>query len=814
MNDAKNVDGIVAKMVIKAGKALSDVGISGLWGHVLQICTALFTRLGRRAPSLSSSLLKQIIEFRDDPKYGDVFPFKAELETCLASAVWAIGIDGFAQIISLNIESSADSKTAGPKRPYLLSTFFKALTELPPLMPCDSYLFHVNSEGRAFGDQSLAFFVDTIHPLATRLLKKSADLLQQGRALESKLYETIGVQCWRLFPLIIGDGNASGRVCFDFVAQFPKAAPLLGAVLTGGDEMVYLKQVENEVRSCVCRGLEVAAGAVINLSLLQVTENDDSFNTQQRIFHQLSTQYQTFGSACKSTMELFATRFLSAVCNLYISPDISALNGGKSAKGQALQISHERHVQGFEGPIKRFLELAGSNNVCEFFMTMMKSVLQRDYTALDNIGTLSLYASFDLLLLFLPYLGPLGLESAFDESCIGVLYQVLLGQIDSQDASLQKKTYKCLHQLFESYLPIDQIDSSAFVEALLKDDTVGNITSGSAKNRVRLLQAFVEKSNDSAILHHFVPLCLPEIMLATKEASEKTRDCAYSCIISFARKMLSLSEHTDTVQAEGSPVLSLKEFFIMVTAGLGGSTAHMQSAAIASLGRLLFEFSDDLDLDLVSELIKTVLITMSFKNREVTKAALGFIKVAIVCLSLPQLSNHLEIIITTILTHTREHKSHFKSKVRHIFERLIRRFSYEQIDAYFPEKDKKLIANIKKRRDAMKKKQAAAKLAPSISETAPVPLDKKPKLFEEAFHDSGSELGSDDEDDYIPEQFKDEAAPKLRKVSSFFKCLILFVRGNLKLLSEKVVKLLIFLIEMLFLKLVTPIQKSNPDLEN
>lgn len=113
----------------------------------------------------------------------------------------------------------------------------------------------------------------------------------------------------------------------------------------------------------------------------------------------------------------------------------------------------------------------------------------------------------------------------------------------------------------------------------------------------------------------------------------------------------------------------------------------------------------------------------------------------------------------TILNHSRDHKSHFKSKVRHIFERLIRKFSFEKLDAHFPEEDKKLILNIKKRRDALKKKSVARR---EESHDSSHGEKKKGKDFEEAFHDSGSELGTDDEGDegYIPEQYQNESAPK------------------------------------------------------
>lgn len=51
-------------------------------------------------------------------------------------------------------------------------------------------------------------------------------------------------------------------------------------------------------------------------------------------------------------------------------------------------------------------------------------------------------------------------------------------------------------------------------------------------------------------------------------------------------------------------------------------------------------------------------------------------------------------------------KAHFKSKIRHIMERLVRKFSYLEIEEYIPEADQKLIINIKKRKERSKKRKA------------------------------------------------------------------------------------------------------------
>ena len=61
------------------------------------------------------------------------------------------------------------------------------------------------------------------------------------------------------------------------------------------------------------------------------------------------------------------------------------------------------------------------------------------------------------------------------------------------------------------------------------------------------------------------------------------------------------------------------------------------------------------------------------------------------------------------MVHSRSHKSHFKLKVRHIIERLIRKFGFDAVEELIPEADRKLIANIKKRKQRSKRKKTTEK---------------------------------------------------------------------------------------------------------
>ena len=56
-----------------------------------------------------------------------------------------------------------------------------------------------------------------------------------------------------------------------------------------------------------------------------------------------------------------------------------------------------------------------------------------------------------------------------------------------------------------------------------------------------------------------------------------------------------------------------------------------------------------------------------------------------------------------------DHKNHFKQKTVHIFERMIRKFGYDEIYRFAGEGDeKKVLVGIKRKKDRAKKKKAAS----------------------------------------------------------------------------------------------------------
>lgn len=91
-----------------------------------------------------------------------------------------------------------------------------------------------------------------------------------------------------------------------------------------------------------------------------------------------------------------------------------------------------------------------------------------------------------------------------------------------------------------------------------------------------------------------------------------------------------------------------------------------------------------------------------------------------------------------------DHKNHFKSKTIHIFERLIRRFGFDEVYANAGEKveEKKVLIGIRKRKERAKKKRAGK----GDEEEG----DKRQSMgnaFDDILYNSDSDLSSDEDED-------------------------------------------------------------------
>jgi ribosomal RNA-processing protein 12 len=112
---------------------------------------------------------------------------------------------------------------------------------------------------------------------------------------------------------------------------------------------------------------------------------------------------------------------------------------------------------------------------------------------------------------------------------------------------------------------------------------------------------------------------------------------------------------------------------------------------------------DDISKELTDDLLATMEVFLTSKSREITRSAIGFMKVAVLSLPKEIMEQRLEKLIPNLMVWSHESKGHFRVKVKNLLERMIRKFGYDTILRYTPEEDHKLLINIRKMRERKKR---------------------------------------------------------------------------------------------------------------
>ncbi|OZJ02702.1 hypothetical protein BZG36_03856 [Bifiguratus adelaidae] len=691
------------KSMIKLAEDGLSIHYQDAWAEVLVVIQALFKRLRRSGANLMKGVLSAVGELRLSP--DDLI--KPSLDATLGAAITHAGPAAVLAVLPLNLETPTNTKSIG--RAFMLPLLKEHI---------------MNTE--------MAYFSQELMPLADRLLQKSHEFSDAGRAIESKIYDTLFQQIWSLVP----------GFC-DLPTDLPQAFTM--PVAEKFSKVLYSHP---DLRPAICQGL----GQLIvkNNQLAKSDAEEDHL----RQAYGLTKQN---GQKNIELMRSFAANYLAVFFNIYSQTVPMYRSYLSDVITTFLSITSEQDIR------TTYAKVSG----------LLKDALEQpsNYSAANDpsVPPPMSHTMLDLAISMAPFLDHVSAQS---------LYQTATSLLAREDEpQIQKKAYKVLNQMATCTMGkhVLQENIEDLQSKLLESTTA--VTPSSRKDRLQILIYTVDLLPTSDL--HLIPSILSEAVLCTKEVNERSRDLAYELLVDMGRKMAAGGTVVNS-KVEGMEegvqdvTATIGEYFLMVTAGLAGSTPHMISASVASLSRLLFEFKDSLAPNLVSDLLSTMHHFVISSNREIVKSSLGFVKVAIVSLEPALLQNHLGDIVKGILTWSHEHKSHFKAKVRHIFERLIRRFGYEEIDKYVPEDDKKLLINIRKRRErAKRKKQGAMEVEDEdMEEDEPQakPASQYNNAYEDALYGSESELESDTEE-AMPVRNGANKAPKSKKeaVQSFIR---------------------------------------------
>lgn len=582
-----------------------------------------------------------------DLRSSNSFAGKKEADEVLGKAIRAMGPEAVLGALPLNLLKPSKEH---PGRAWLL-----------PLLR--DYTANTN----------LAHFRSEFVPLSEMMFQKVLDHKGGEKTMEIKIFETVVHQIWSILP----------GYC-DLPLDLPGAFDQTFAEL-----LANLLYQQVDLRLDVCKALKALVES--NQAIATIEEEDDLILQSRVTKEEARKNLEYLGN--------FAGNFLAVLFNVY---------------GQTLPNSRGSILQ----TINAYLSITPSAELMETFdrvCKMLASSLQEEAAKTDKEVKKggekmpsTTHTLMDLVITMSIYLPRESFVALFEIASLVIL--------KDDDSQLQKKAYKLIPRLAESESGQVALQERQAELQILLLSSAEKCSAPARRERLAAITSLVPFiPNDSL---HFIPAILSEVVIGCKEQNERARSTAFELLVLLGQKMESASGATiDNSKVPHMPkdtppaTANIEEFFTMVSAGLAGSTPHMISASITAISRILYDFRETLSKDTVSELVQTMDLFLTSNNREIVKSCLGFVKVCVISLPRDLVEPRLSTLLPNLMIWSHEHKGHFRAKVKHILERMIRRFGYEAVNKHCPEEDRKLINNIRKAKERSKRKKDADKEA-------------------------------------------------------------------------------------------------------
>ncbi|KAM9847722.1 RRP12-like protein [Aulostomus maculatus] len=315
-----------------------------------------------------------------------------------------------------------------------------------------------------------------------------------------------------------------------------------------------------------------------------------------------------------------------------------------------------------------------------------------------------------------------------DQVTMTKTFELIRTYLETKEPGMQKKAYRVLEEMCGG----ERDECKLFVVANLETlkiillDTLKSASSPAKRPRLKCLIHIVKRLGEEH--KDFITALLPEVIICTKEVSAGARKSAYTLLVEIGNAF---------VRFCGNKKDALEQYLVLVYAGLTGSVT-MITCTVLALTRLVFEYKDSIEVSTMEQLLHNVCLLLGSRTREIVKAALGFIKVILFIMDPKALASHVTVMMEGIGNIKDDVRRHFRTKLKNIFTKFIRKFGFELVKSMLPAEHHKVLANIRKAEVRSKRrKQAAEEQGDSESE------DQAPKVKNESIEDILAESDSD-----------------------------------------------------------------------
>ncbi|XP_039857022.1 RRP12-like protein [Simochromis diagramma] len=320
-----------------------------------------------------------------------------------------------------------------------------------------------------------------------------------------------------------------------------------------------------------------------------------------------------------------------------------------------------------------------------------------------------------------------------DEVTMTKTFELIRPYLETKEPSMQKKAYRVLEEMCggERDACLSFVMSNLETLKVVLLETLKNASSPAKRPRLKCLSHIVRRLNEDH--KDFITTLLPEVIICTKEVSVGARKSAYNLLVEIGNAFVRFCGNTKD---------AMEQYLVMVYAGLTGSVT-MITCTVLALTRLVFEYKDSIELTTMEQLLQNICLLLSSHTREVVKAALGFIKVILFIMDPKTLASHVTVMMEGIGNIRDDMRRHFRTKLKNIFTKFIRKFGFELVKSMLPAEHHKVLANIRKA-EARNKRRKQATEEQDDSESEQEAPKAKGESIEEILAESDSDLSEDE----------------------------------------------------------------------
>ncbi|XP_041802911.1 RRP12-like protein [Chelmon rostratus] len=368
--------------------------------------------------------------------------------------------------------------------------------------------------------------------------------------------------------------------------------------------------------------------------------------------------------------------------------------------------------------IKVYLSVTERQMVCTFLQKATDRLISTETTEFTRLSMM------DLLVTMAP---------SVDEATMTKTFELIKPYLETKEPGMQKKAYRVLEELCGG----ESDECRSFVVANLETlkavllETLKNASSPAKRPRLKCLIHIVKRLSEEH--KDFITTLLPEVIICTKEVSVGARKNAYTLLVEIGNAFIRFCGNTKA---------AMEEYLVLVYAGLTGSVT-MITCTVLALTRLIFEYKDSIEASTREPLLHNVCLLLSSRTREVVKAALGFIKVILFIMDPKTLASHVTVMMEGVGSIKDDVRRHFRTKLKNIFTKFIRKFGFELVKSMLPAEHHKVLANIRKAEARTKRRKQAAEQQDDSESEEEAPKMKSTSI-EDILAESDSDLSEDE----------------------------------------------------------------------